>query len=457
MEIQGIELERNPAIAVSGWRWRLVLPAILIVALLSVGAWRSWQVWQYQSALAEVNGQIAAGRTRWPRVIWARFWPGNQVRMRPFTSWVSVNGPCGRPEEASDAWARVPPDSPFWGQAIQGRTDLKIDRGLVGDAEQIIKLAQQNAPSHGSILNALLAPIYRREGRFEEAARLIEEEWEGLDQKGKGASENAIHLVRLHMDIMRTKAHPETTRAYFEQAAAVSRDDDRVWLARAYLAIRDGSFDEAAKLLDACLCAPRRCPGLAPGSTGGIETKQLPKVMQALEHLPADDTAPAQIHKIGAWIARQHGDVEPEQRALERLIEANPADLAALARLTELAEKAGQPQRVAGLGRQKNEIERLQARYQKLHDRNQPIRDAVEMARLATKLGLRFEARAFLTIAVAAYPRRDDLRDELRRLSPLPRANAPPERTLAQAIAPEVKALADTALENPNKNAETPR
>jgi enediyne biosynthesis protein E4 len=344
----------------------------------------------------------------------------------------------GRAPAAGEAWARVPPSSPFWAQAIEARVNLKIDRGLLADAEKLIQLAQRSAPDHGSILNALLAPIYLREGRFDEAARLIEEEWEGLNQKGRGASENAIHLVRFHMDLMRSRAQPETPRSYFEQAARVAPDDDRVWLGRADLAIRDGSFDQAARLLDDCL---RRRPDDVPVWRAELKwalaTNQLPRVLQALEHLPADDFAPAQIHKLTAWIARQNGHLEAERRVLERLIGVDPADPSALDRLAELAEKAGQPKRGAELRRQKDEIERLQARYQKLQARNQPLRDAVEMARLATSLGLELEARAFLTLAVAANPRRIDLRAELGRLSRSPGGGGPSGRTLAQVIARE--------------------
>ncbi len=248
------------------------------------------------------------------------------------------------------------------------------------------------------------------------------------------------------------RRHPAPT---LSRRRSVAPDDDRVWLGRANLAIRDGSFDLAARLLDACL---RRRPDDVPvwraRLNWALATNQLAMVLQALEHLPADDSAPAQIHKLTAWIARQRGDLESERRALERLIEVDPADFSALDRLAELAEKAGQPERSAELGRQKNEIERLQARYQKLQARNQPTRDAEEMARLATRLGLGFEARAFLTIAVSANPRRNDLRDELRRLSRPPRANAPPGRTLAQAITPERKALADPAVENAHGKAD---
>ena len=120
------------------------------------------------------------------------------------------------------AWARIPSDSPFWVQATEARANLKIDRGLLADAEALIKVAQKDAPDQGAVLNALLATIYQREGRIEEALRSIEEEWDDFDQKGRGASENAVHLVRFHMDLMRALAQPKTPRAYFEEAARMA-------------------------------------------------------------------------------------------------------------------------------------------------------------------------------------------------------------------------------------------
>ena len=61
-------------------------------------------------------------------------------------------------------------------------------------------------------------------------------------------------------------------------------------------------------------------------------------------------------------------------------------------------------------------VEKLQARYEKLYQRNQPSRDAAEMARLAEQLGRRFEAEVFLTVAIAVDTDRDDLRSDLSRL-----------------------------------------
>src|SRR5262249_16924112 len=89
------------------------------------------------------------------------------------------------------------------------------------------------------------------------------------------------------------------------------------------------------------------------------------------------------------------------------------------------------------LRRRKAEIDRLRSRYEKLHERKQPIRDAVEMAHLAEQLGRRFEARGFLTLAISEDPDREDLRHDLARLGPNLAGVAHHGRTLAEALADE--------------------
>ncbi len=88
---------------------------------------------------------------------------------------------------------------------------------------------------------------------------------------------------------------------------------------------------------------------------------------------------------------------------------------------------------------EKTEIDRLMARYQQLHARHQPSRDAAEMARLAEQLGQRFEAKAFLTLAVDSDPDRDDLRRDLARLNQRTDTIEGSGRTLADLLAPELR------------------
>jgi hypothetical protein len=77
----------------------------------------------------------------------------------------------------------------------------------------------------------------------------------------------------------------------------------------------------------------------------------------------------------------------------------------------------GRPAQAAEYRRKKREMEQLRARYFQLHERRQPSRDAVEMARLATRLGREFEASGFLTLAIADDPDREDLRRDLEQLN----------------------------------------
>jgi enediyne biosynthesis protein E4 len=143
-------------------------------------------------------------------------------------------------------------------------------------------------------------------------------------------------------------------------------------------------------------------------------------VQEAMTHLPPEEMTTPQLDRLNARLAVKRGEVETERRELERLLLADPADLTTAERLAQLADKDGKPARAAELRRQKGEIDQVRARYQRLYDRNQPIRDAVEMAQLAERLGRRFEARGYLTLAISDDPSRQDLRKVLERLSLAP-------------------------------------
>ena len=217
----------------------------------------------------------------------------------------------------------------------------------------------------------------------------------------------------------------EAVRTTLERAAALAPDDDRVWLGRANLAIRTGAYDEAKKWLDACQARrPENAPIWRARLDWGMATNRIDVVEQAMTHLPDLESKPARFHRVRAWLASHHGDVAAEQRELSMLIAADPADTVALGRLAELAKRSGQTTQFAEFMRQKAEVEQMLARYRKLHDRKQPIRDAKELARLSEQLGLRFAARGFLTIAVAGDPGREDLRQQLKTLIAKPAGSA---------------------------------
>jgi hypothetical protein len=104
----------------------------------------------------------------------------------------------------------------------------------------------------------------------------------------------------------------------------------------------------------------------------------------------------------------------------------------------EPAEIDGQPARATGFRREMAEVQRLRLRYEKLYVRKQPVRNAVELARLAEQLGRGFEAQALFTLAIAENPDRADLPRALERLMEGAVRAAKPRQSLADAITNEL-------------------
>jgi tetratricopeptide (TPR) repeat protein len=411
--------ERKEAgMAKSGRRGRLLFALFLGAGLIG-GGWAWWKDRRYKGAMAEIEAHIMAGRY------------GSACRnLDKLLSWkadpnggiVYLLGSCelarGRSQAADEAWARVVPGSAFSERAIRGRIRLVHDSRQLAAAERLINAAAEDRRNDRTALMVLLVPTYQEQGRLDEAERLIEARWEHLNALGEGALDPAIKLVRLHIELTDKPTPVENLRPFLEQAARLDTDDDRVWLGRANLAIRTGAYDEAQQWLDTCLGRrPEDIPVWRARLNWGVATNRVDAVKQAMTHLPAKESTPAQVHRLKAWLAANRGDDATERRELERLFEVDPADSKALERLGTLAAKAGQLAQAAALLGKKAEINRLRARFEKLHNRKQPIRDAVEMAHLAEQLGRRFEARVFLSIAISEDPGRADLRSDLKRLT----------------------------------------
>jgi thioredoxin-like negative regulator of GroEL len=350
----------------------------------------------------------------------------------------------GRPLQAIKAWARVPPASPFAPRAIQGRVEVEIERGRLADAEQIVLDAGKAPGIDGSGLGLFLGPIYGLQGRTDEARRFVEVRWDHLNRMGEGASEEAIHLARLSNELHMREIPVLEIRSFLDRAAASAPDDDRTWLGRANLAIRVGSYSEAQRWLDACLeRRPRDAAVWRARLDWALATDRVDEVRSALEHLPASASTPAQVQRLAAWLAARGENVEVERRALERLVAVDPADSAAFERLAELADLGGEGSHAAELRSERAEIDLLKERYQQRYRRNQPLRDASEMARLAERLGRWFEAEVFLTVATVVDDDRDDLRRDLARLRQRRRDVEGGDRTLADVLAIELGGVQD--------------
>jgi enediyne biosynthesis protein E4 len=279
---------------------------------------------------------------------------------------------------------------------------------------------------------------------------LIKMRWDALYRAGQGTSEPAINLIRAHADLRRSPIPIDVTRSVLDEAARRAPDDDRVWLGKANLAIRVGSYDEAARWLDICL---KRRPDDASVWRSRLEwavrSNRVSEAHEAVTHLPADDSTPGQLYKLSAWFARHRGDVESEQLALERYKNWDAFDFEAMDRLVELAKKQGRAERIAALQHSQGEMERMEARYWNLFERNQPQRDAAEMGQLAERLGRVFEARAYLTVAVHVNPDRVDLMRSLAMLNERAENRQLSGRTLADLLAAELREIVETSARLP--------
>jgi thioredoxin-like negative regulator of GroEL len=388
--------------------------------------WRFWTVRQYKGAMARIEQAMQSGlfaaaardlsallvsRPRWDEVAY-RLGLCEKAR--------------GRFKEADAAWALIAPDSPMNGRAVMARMDLLLEQGKLAEAEELIDKAALARGPDGWALRMLLIPTLLQEGRTEEAERIIESRWRNLNARGEGATEQAINLARLAIEVRSNPPPVDAVRAYLEQVGQRDREDDRVWLGRANLALRVGAIDEAKPWIDRCVKRRGEDPAVWRARLAwALATNQVSEVEAALTHIPADQASPAEIARLSAWLAAARGDSKAERQELETLVILEPADFAARERMLKLnqaAETSGAP--LPSVDRA--EVERSQARYRELFARNQPARDAAEMARLAEQLGHRFEAIAFLTAALGEEPGRVDLRTSLKRLE---QENAPSSRS----------------------------
>jgi thioredoxin-like negative regulator of GroEL len=411
----------------------------LAMAGLFGGVWTGSEVWRFRKTLARIKEHMENGRTSRAAkeldALLARNPGSDEVAF--------LLGTCelarGRAQEAAHAWAAVQPGSAFAFRALEGRVGLELDRGRLTNAEQLVLRALEGPRIVGRDPRVLLGAVYCREGRLKEALRLLEAIWWHQNESGEAAPEWASNLLWLYIQYRSNPIPEEAIRAILEQAGQVAPDDDRIWLWKANLAIRTKSYEEAARWLDRCL--ERRPEDVAVWQARldwAVATYRVGAAREALKHLPAAGSNRAQVEKLAAWFAAQRGDDDAERKSLERLIVADPSDIAAIERMVDLHLKNGQFDVSVALRQRKDEIARLQARYAKLVKRHQPRRDAAEMARVAEQLGYRFEAKAFLTIALAARPYRDYFRRELARLAQSNEMPAGPARTLDDLLAPHL-------------------
>jgi tetratricopeptide (TPR) repeat protein len=315
-------------------------------------------------------------------------------------------------DAAIEAWQRIPRDKPDWRQAsiLLVRSAGRSRRWSVAHHIAVSDMLSSDERFESAVEE--LITMLRLQGRITEAKRAI--------RTAFSSSSHPADLLKQFWAIDTDPFPIEGVRAAIEVASALAPGDLDQALARAHLAVQTSAFDDARELLDACVKA-------RPEDSATWEIELLlaqargdaSETLRALEHLPASWFDTQNWLVLGARLAGVGSERADE--AWRAVLEINPANVEALARLAE----SKIPESVQGrtsLQSRKAAIDGAQRQYEGLLSSEQPEAFAVELAELSTALGRTFDARGWLTIAARRSPGDPKVGAALRTLDSLERA-----------------------------------
>jgi tetratricopeptide (TPR) repeat protein len=369
----------------------VVVAAAVVVGLVAGG-------WQHRSGLERVRALVASGRFAearpWLAASLAGNW-GSDAAEAAYLLGVCEHA-AGRPAAALEAWGRVPSESSYGTRAALARAQTLVgDFGRFAATEPLLEAARRGTGPEARVALYALTQLDFYQGRLDEMRRLLEEGWaESPDRAGD---------LRDHWRIDAAAVSLDEVRAAIERAARLAPDDDRVWLARANLAILTGREEEARTWLDACLRRRPDDPAVWRVRLSGARAFDDPdEARQALAHLPAGRLSTAESLELDAWLAACNGRSDQQRRALEQLVALEPGASEALERLAVLAAGSGQAEESARYRRLKAEVDQTAERYMRRLEDGGPLTrpgQFAELGRLAERLGRRFEARGWFILA----------------------------------------------------------
>jgi predicted Zn-dependent protease len=377
----------------------------------------------------EARSRLAGLSARWPEDGEVRYYLGD------------CESRLGDERAAIDAWSRIDDGSPFCGLAAVRLARRALQTHRFAEAEALMRKALGDRGRHAIEARETLVNLFKIQGRYREAERLVRDGAERYPDK--------IGLLRELAQLGSINPHKlDLVRAGLDRAASASPDDDRVWLGRANLATRTGRYEEAAGWLDRC----RRRPDDSAVWRGRLELAMAMDdadgARDALRHLPGDEVAPAEVLELRAWFAGIAGDSDREEQALRQLVARSPDRLQALERLAELLFLSARAEESARLRARKAELDRAKAQYEILLFRPDAASRPSPIARSAEALGRRLEARILWALAAARDPRDREPAEALSRLESAPAAPPPTSETLSGLLA-ELKNVGPTAAREP--------
>ncbi len=363
-------------------------------ALIVVGIILSWRVYvgyedrRFRAELSQVESDLTSGRlsTAHKRVLalaHGRHDDGDVSYLLGVTE-----DRLGDSQAALAAWERVPSTSGSFPKASIRRARKLIDSGRFRAAEDLLTALSKGDVDIASEIRQSLELLYRFEGRNGEVRQLLQESW-------SGSTDPSQTLRRLYL--LDHSAFPlELVKGMLERG---NPDDDRIWLARANLAILSGRFDEARRWLD--LCKKRTPEDLNVWQTSlnlAVASGDTPAAWSAITHLPGNAFSEMDQTKLRAWLASRSCNTTLEKAAVEAAIAIEPGYIAGWERLAELAIARGERPESERIRRQKAEIDSKRQRYKSLVEREDRTANVAELERLALDLGRVVEARGWSLI-----------------------------------------------------------
>ncbi|MGO9469033.1 MAG: FG-GAP-like repeat-containing protein [Isosphaeraceae bacterium] len=369
------------------WKWLwMVLSLVLIAAVWGGLSWAETR--RCERELDQARGEMGVRLYHSARQRLADLAP----RRPAWGEAAFLLGACeealGHEQAAERAWSRVALDSPFAAKAVLGRVRILANAGRLAPAEALLtSLAGPHGPDALQVRQTR-EHLLRLEGRVQEARELIVDSW-------SGSPDPASVLRRLFL--LEDAAFPLD---YVKSSlAAADQEDDRVWLGKANLAIWTGQFGEAARRLDACLeRRPDDQPVWLARLALAVATRDAGRARQAVARVNSRWFLPFQVHRLRAWLASFGADRERERLALQALVDIEPGNANAWARLAEIEVEAGHRALGESFRKKQTEATILREHYAELIMSDDASSHIDELRCVAEQLGRRIEARGWSLI-----------------------------------------------------------
>ena len=296
-----------------------------------------------------------------------------------------------------EAWSRVPDQAAEAPQAALARGKLASEGGAYALAEACLDQASRATGEVGGEARRILEQVYWITGRYDDYRRLV--------RRAAELQPDPAGSLRSLWAVDNDPYPVEGMTRLLDAAAEKHPDDDRVWLARAFLETRRGRFDEAGSLLARCEAARPDDPAVWQARLEWARDAGRPdQVLRAAAHLPAAHFSRSQILAVIAWMAMRRGDRNAERAALAELVAREPGDFSSLERLADLAAEDGDTKQVSEWRRRKAAVEAAREQYRALvNEPDLPAR-AADLARCAEVIGRRFDARGWWRVATRRDP-----------------------------------------------------